>query len=85
MTDTPDQPEKIDALILQSASAGFTKIAVIISKVFDAMPDAGIIPHTDSGKDIAERLYILVDNGALECQGNMRRWRDSDVRLPAKR
>lgn len=80
MTETH---EKIDALILTAATKDFTKIAVLIAKVYDAMPDAGITPHVDSGKDIAARLYILVDHGRLDCQGNMRRWRDSEVRLPA--
>ena len=32
-------------------------------------------------QNIAERLYVLVDNGKLEAQGNMRRWRESNVRL----
>ncbi len=77
-------PEKIDALIMEAASVEFTKIAALISKVYDAMPGAGITPHADSGKEIAEALYILVDNGALECQGNMRRWRDADVKLPSE-
>lgn len=82
MTDET-QNEKIDALILSTATAELTKTAVIISKVYDAMPDAGITPHTDSGKEIAERLYILIDNGRIEAKGNMRRWRDSEVKLIA--
>ncbi|NCT41345.1 MAG: hypothetical protein GW778_06775 [Alphaproteobacteria bacterium] len=81
MSETQSQNEQIDALILTAASDEFVKIAVIISKVYDAMPEAGITPHIDSGKDIAERLYILVDNGRLEVKGNMRRWRDSEIKL----
>lgn len=79
-----DPTETIDSLILAAATAELTKVAVIISKVYDAMPDAGITPHVDSGKEIAERLYILVDNGALEVEGNMRRWRDAAVCLPQR-
>lgn len=76
-----DQNEKIDALILEAAPAELTKTAVIISKVFDACEAAGI-PNTDTlGKDIAERLYILIDNGRIEAKGNMRRWRDSEIKL----
>lgn len=78
--DNQNQP--IDALILAAASAEFIKIAALISKVYDAMPDAGIVPHADTGKEIAARLYILVDNGALTAKGNVRRWRDADVKLP---
>lgn len=75
------QNETIDALILEAATDEWLKIAVIISKVFDA-PALDGIDNKKRGQIIADRLYILVDNGALACQGNMRRWRDSDVRLP---
>lgn len=79
-------PEQIDALILEAASAHWTKIAVIIAKVYDAFEAQG---HHDLTKhiaqDIAERIYILVDHGRLDVQGNMRRWRDADVKLPAAR
>ena len=74
--------ETIDALILSAAGAEWTKIAVIISKVFEAPALSGI---DGLGQQIAERIYVLVDNGALDVQGNMRRWRDGAVRLPQKR
>ncbi len=80
-------PEKTDTLILAAASAHFTKIAVIIAKVYDAFEEQGQELTKDLAHKIAERIYILVDNGALEAQGNMRRWRDADVKLlqkPAK-
>ncbi len=75
-----DQNEKIDTLIMETVSAELTKTAVIIAKVFDAC-EAAELPTT--GKDIAERLYILIDNGRIEAKGNMRRWRDSEVKLIA--
>ena len=77
-------PEKTDALIMAAAGAEFTKIAVIISKVYDDFEAQGLELTKTLSKEIAERLYILVDNGALEAQGNMRRWRDADVKLPQK-
>jgi hypothetical protein len=80
MTETKPQ-NPIDALILSAATADYTKTAVIIAKVYDAMPDAGLTPHKDSGKDIAAHLYTLVENGTLHSTGNIRRWRDSAVRL----
>jgi hypothetical protein len=74
--------EELDALILDAANEHWTKIAVIISKVYDAYEEAGHHELTESlAQDIAQRLYILVDNGRLDVQGNMRRWRDADVRL----
>lgn len=69
--------EKIDALILAAMPSEWVKTAVLISRVFDAPGFAGL---NSTAQDVAERLYILIDHGKLEVQGNMRRWRDSDVR-----
>ena len=69
--------EKIDALILAAATAEWQKVACVISKVFESEGfDKGV-----KGGDVAERLYILVDSGKLAVEGNMRRWRDSEVKL----
>ena len=72
------QDETIDALILSAATDEWQKIALMISKVFD---DPALTDKNDLGQKIAERIYVLVDNGALASQGNMRRWRDADVKL----
>lgn len=77
-----DQDALFDAMILECLDEEFTKINVLISKVFDALPEAGYTPHVDTGAEIAERLYILIDNGAVYVEGNMRRWRDAAVKLP---
>lgn len=73
--------EKIDALILAAAPSEWIKTAVLISRVFDAPDFAGL---NSTAQDVAERLYTLVDNGQIEGKGNMRRWRDSDVKAKAK-
>ncbi len=73
---------QIDALIIEAASTHWTKVAVIISKVYDSFAAQGQDVSKDLAQIIAERLYILVDNGKLAAQGNMRRWRDGDVKLP---
>ncbi|GEM_PF-2476821 len=70
-----------DAVIMECATEDFIKINVLISRAFDALPEAGLIPHSDTGQEIAERIYILIDNGALLHEGNMRRWRDAQVKL----
>ena len=77
-----DPNAELDAAILSVAGTDWVKTAVLISNVFDAPA----FPPALKGKEnlaqhVAERLYILVDNGQLEAQGNMRRWRDSNVRL----
>jgi len=73
--------EQIDALIMDAASADFAKIAVVISKTFDAYEKQGGAASKTLSKEIAEALYVLIDNGALVCEGNMRRWREAQVKL----
>ena len=75
---TDARNDTIDALILSVVNADWTKIALIISKVFEA---EGFADLGATGQNVADRLYILVDAGQLSVQGNMRRWRDSDVKL----
>ena len=77
----PHSPEKIDALIIEAANDHWTKIAVIIAKVYDHFEEQGEELTKGLAQEIAERIYILVDNGQLDVQGNMRRWRDADVKL----
>lgn len=74
--------EELDVLITKAVGDEWTKIAVVISKVYDEYEAleskeqaVGLSRH------IAERIYILVDNGRLDVQGNMRRWRDASIRL----
>lgn len=69
--------EKIDALILAALPAEWVKTAVLISRVFD---DPGFAALKSTAQDVAERLYIMVDNGQVDVKGNMRRWRDSEVK-----
>ncbi len=75
--------ENLDALILEAASAHFTKVAVIIAKTYDAFEAQGQDVTKDFAAQVAERIYALVDAGKLQAQGNMRRWREGDVRLAA--
>ena len=73
--------ERIDTMILSAVSADWQKTALIISKVFDH-PDFD--KEQLSGQNVAERIYTLVENGALNATGNIRRWRDSNVKLADK-
>jgi len=68
----------IDPLILAAVTPEWTKTAVLISKVFDS---PGFDKTGLSAQDVAERLYVLIDNGQLDVKGNMRRWRDSEVKV----
>lgn len=79
---TNERITKIESLILEACTNEWQKIAVIIGKIFDA-PDFDA--QSTNAQDIAERLYIMVDSGKIDVQGNMRRWRAGAVRLlPAR-
>lgn len=67
----------LDAIILAAAPDAWTKVAVFIARVVDAARAAGS-PAT--GQAIAARIYVLVEAGRLEAQGNVRRWRAASVR-----
>ena len=53
----------------------------LISKVFDT---DGFNKDTISGQMVADRIYALVEAGILESTGNIRRWRESNVRVAVK-
>ena len=74
---TPEQDEALDALILSCATGEWCKVAMLIARTVDAAKaqslDAG--SHT-----IAPRIYALAESGKLAVQGNVRRWRASEVK-----
>ena len=73
--------DDLDKIILSAANSDWQKTAMIISKVFDSPALKGTKPEAQI---IAERIYVLVDGGKLKVNGNIRRWRDSNVRLVDK-
>mgnify|MGYP003671982575 CR=1 FL=1 len=75
MTDINDT---IDQMILSAVTKDWQKTALVISKVFDN-PDFD--RETLTGQNVAERIYTLVEGGTLTSTGNIRRWRDSNVKL----
>jgi len=68
----------IDALILSAVNGEWQKTALVISKVFD---DPAFDKGKDTAQSVAERIYALIDTAKIEATGNIRRWRDSHVRL----
>lgn len=70
--------DDIDTMILSAASGEWQKTALVISKVFD---DLAFDKDALSGQNVAERIYALVEAKKLTSTGNIRRWRDSNVKL----
>jgi hypothetical protein len=64
-----------DDLIFSEACERWLKVARIISKVSDRVPNG---PHFEK---IAARIQVLVDEGKLEAKGDLSRWGYSEVRL----
>jgi hypothetical protein len=79
---SPPQAQ-IDELILSFARTDWRKVAMIIGRVLFHCRDTGLsIDHDDFDLRVAERIVALVEAGKLQAQGNLSRWRHSEVRLP---
>jgi hypothetical protein len=72
---------QIDEAILSVAETSWRKVAFVIIKVADTM--GSHLPEGDAGYNlIAERIEILVRGGRLLAQGDIKKWRHSEVRKP---
>jgi hypothetical protein len=71
--------QNVDSLILSLAKTQWRKVAMIIGQVLDECRRLGI--NIDE-HGVAERIRALVEGGQLEAQGDLSRWRHSEVRLP---
>jgi hypothetical protein len=68
--------DALDALILSAAIERWQKVARIIALVSERAGDG---TNFDA---IADRIRALVDDGKLQAEGDLSRWRYSEVRLP---
>ena len=75
-----EQDAATDAVILSSATAEWSKIAVLIARATDGLRAQSL---EATPPIIAVRIYALIESGKLEVNGNMRRWRAAVVRLKA--
>jgi hypothetical protein len=74
MTDS-----EIDEAILAVADASWRKVAMIIVKAADRLGTD--LPEGDDGYHlVAERITTLVRDGRLTSQGDIKKWRHSEVR-----
>jgi hypothetical protein len=77
MTGTSN--EDLDAFVLSSSKTRWQKVAMIIVTVSLECERNGINVSDDA---IAAHIRSLVDDGKLQSQGNLSRWRHSEVKLP---
>jgi hypothetical protein len=70
---------RIDEVICSCVGTRWTKVAIVIARVSDAMSTE--LPPGDEGLElIAERIEGLARNGQLLSQGDLKKWRFSEVR-----
>jgi hypothetical protein len=73
-------PDLIDQTILQHCKPQFLKVARIVGDVAVALK----VPMDVDKSFIADRIKALVKAERLESQGNLDRWRFSEIRLTEK-
>jgi hypothetical protein len=71
--------ESIDAALLRAATGRWLKVARVVC---DALKAGGFSTSDDALDLHVRRLIRLVESGRLDAQGNLRRPRWSEVRLP---
>ena len=72
---------RIDDAILASVEGNWRKVAMVIAKASDTL--GGELPQGDEGLNaIAMRIEVLVRDGRLVAQGDISKWRHSEVRRP---
>jgi len=72
-------PAEIDEAIMAAVNKRWSKVAAVIGDVLTRMLRSGKEVDADA---IAARLEALIEQGKLQCEGNPKRWRHSEVRLP---
>jgi hypothetical protein len=72
---------QVDEVILSVTEASWRKVAFVIVKVTDAI--GGGLSEGDAGYNlVAKRIEFLVRDGRLLAQGDIKKWRHSEVRKP---
>lgn len=80
MSETAPVPNaRVDELIMAAARANWRKVAMIMFRVIEAGEAQGL---AIGDEQIGERVRALAEAGKLDSQGDLRRPRFSEVRLP---
>jgi hypothetical protein len=70
---------EIDSAILQAVGERWTKIAMVMARVVDAVRHD--LPEHEGYEIISRRIEALAHDGRLLAQGDTKNWRFSEVRL----
>ena len=72
---------RIDEAILAAAQPSWRKVAVVVATAARAV-GVGVTDDEAGYRVIASRIEALVQAGRLAAQGDLKKWRHSEVRLP---
>jgi hypothetical protein len=73
---------QVDDALLSATLTSWRKVAFVIAVAQERL--GSNLPHGDSGLDvIATRIEALVQDGRLLAQGDIKKWRHSEVRKPS--
>jgi len=72
---------RLDELILSVVTPRWQKVAMVIAKALRISGNKGF---KTSDSALAARISALCMEGRLESEGNLSKWRRSEVRLPRK-
>ena len=70
---------ELDSAILEAVGERWTKIAMVIARVVDAVRHD--LPEHEGYEIISRRIEALVHDGRLLARGDTKNWRFSEVRL----
>ena len=72
---------KIDQAVLAVTETSWKKVVLVIARAAEQVEED--LPDGDIGYEmVAKRIEALVNNGQLKIQGEAKKWRHSEVRLP---
>jgi len=71
---------RIDEAILSVAQPHWLKVAMVIAKT-SRVEGIGVTDDEHGYQVVASRIEALVRDGRLAAQGNLKKWRHSEVRL----
>ncbi|MBA5687723.1 DUF3658 domain-containing protein [Rugamonas apoptosis] len=70
---------RIDTLILAAVDGNWSKVARVIGIIAD-VEKVDVSRIDEMGLVVQARLEVLIQTGILEVQGNIQKWRHSEVR-----
>lgn len=74
---TSDTAASIDAIVLACATDEWSKVAIVIARATDAARAQNV---STTAQSLAARVYALAEASRIETRGNVRRWRDGEIR-----